>query len=567
MKIYINGKQLDTYAKSVSVKKTNNLWKFGKAEFERTQTISVPATNNNKALLDFADEFRTQSSVARGYVDCLTELDGVVKPARLYVSGYKGGEFSCILTFGKELEILDKKLSEFIDKEMFVLIGSAGYEIIRAYDKDGVAQENAFISSSLIMNLIKNSVTDVINFSDFNAGYAGLLTEYGAHDMDKIGVDYYNSITRLNYGGISTSESSAKLAYETRINGILTNYKKTTAVPYIMEQRGYVRTGQIISNGYARFEYFQVPADIDLVFGAGCEEYSVIFLDRQYLDLGNGGLFYHLIRQQFGKYIDFTHGYNNYTYTDGDLSNAKIRVPAYTPFIVCDASDYYWNTQDDDYTYTGGLYSKNINTSFNLTARLPTINISVMPDITLYQFLQMICAANGVLMYFDGTKYRTTNLGNIYNTVFDTKIISAGSFDLSDKAFGFARNNVIKYKEGDVSISYKIDNLHISEEKTIFEIPFGSGETYKDSVKATEKFPLYVDVRYGETADVLPLTKNAYFEAILANTRQVKIKFRMSYLDFDDVAELDCFRYKGALLQWVDLTWSDGWCTATLQTV
>ena len=72
MKIYIDGKQLDTYAKSVSVKKTNNLWMFGKAEFERTQTISVPATNNNKALLDFADEFRTQSAVARGYVECLT---------------------------------------------------------------------------------------------------------------------------------------------------------------------------------------------------------------------------------------------------------------------------------------------------------------------------------------------------------------------------------------------------------------------------------------------------------------------------------------------------------------
>lgn len=567
MKIYIDGKQLDTYAKSVSVKKTNNLWKFGKAEFERTQTISVPATNNNKALLDFADEFRTQSAVARGYVECMTELDGVVKPARLYVSGYKGGEFSCILTFGKELEILDKKLSELIDKERFLLIGSGGYEIIRAYNKDGVAQENAFISSSLIMNLIKNSVTDIINFSDFNAGHAGIITEYGAHDLDRIGVDYYNSITRLNYGGISTSESSSKLAYETSINGILANYKKTTSVPYIMEQTGYVRNGQIISNGYARFEYFQVPADIDLVFGAGCKEYSVIFLNEQYLDLGNGGMFSTLIVKQFGKYIDFTHGYNNYTYTDGDLSNTKIRVPAYTAFIVCNSSDYYWNTPDDDYTYTGGLYSIRINTSFNFTARLPTISISVMPDITLYQFLQIICAINGVFMYFDGTKYRTTNLKNIYNAVFDTKIISEGSFDLSDKAFGFSRNNVVKYKEGDVSISYKIYNLHISEEKTIFEIPFGSGEAYKDSVRATEKFPLYVDVKYGETADVLHLTKNDNLNAILSNTRQVKIRFRMPYIDFDDVSELDCFRYKGALLQWVDLTWSDGWCTATLQTV
>ena len=65
MRIWINDTQLDTYEGSVSVSKTNNLWKFGKAEFVHTQTVKIPATNKNKAMLDFADEFRTQSRVAR----------------------------------------------------------------------------------------------------------------------------------------------------------------------------------------------------------------------------------------------------------------------------------------------------------------------------------------------------------------------------------------------------------------------------------------------------------------------------------------------------------------------
>ena len=114
MRIWINDTQLDTYEGSVSVSKTNNIWKFGKAEFVHTQTVKLPATNNNKALLDFADEFRTQSSVARGFVDCLVDIDGVFEEGRLYVSGYEDGEFSVIITFGKELRSLDVKVSDVL---------------------------------------------------------------------------------------------------------------------------------------------------------------------------------------------------------------------------------------------------------------------------------------------------------------------------------------------------------------------------------------------------------------------------------------------------------------------
>ena len=65
----------------------------------------------------------------------------------------------------------------------------------------------------------------------------------------------------------------------------------------------------------------------------------------------------------------------------------------------------------------------------------------------------------------------------------------------------------------------------------------------------------------------LNVTKISGLDEFLSKTRQVKIKFRMTYLDFASIKELDNFEYKGATLQWSSLQWSDGWCTATLQTL
>ena len=158
MRIWINDTQLDTYEGSVSVTKTNNLWKFGKAEFVHTQTVKIPATNNNRALLDFADEFRTQSSVARGFVNCLVDIDGVFEQGRLYVSGYADGEFSVIITFGKELRSLDVKVSdvlgEYVDINKLVGLDNS-FKELSMYDIDGNVIKRFCVTFNYLMQLKK----------------------------------------------------------------------------------------------------------------------------------------------------------------------------------------------------------------------------------------------------------------------------------------------------------------------------------------------------------------------------------------------------------------------------
>lgn len=564
MKIYINGKQLDTYAKSVSVKKTNNLWKFGKAEFERTQTIQVPATNNNKALLDFADEFRTQSAVSRGYVECLTELDGVVKPARLYVSGYKGGDFSCILTFGKELQPLDLKLSEVVDfgdTPIFVGQYPDDLDIKGAYDKDGNAIERVVISNDFI---VRNLNLDFLDKDAFNDGYLNIGVMV---DISKDNILKKSKATPVilgrRYGGLSDDPAVLMTAYTMSLNNPhLKSFKVEERYNGVFLPNGELIQNvicQVVNNNagtrtdyYANIEYYQFPFDVDLHFGAGND---------------NTILYYEGLRELVGI-KQREHGA---VITGTPITGRTIRITAGTKFGLMSADDIWQNYNPDgigNIVVNGFFFNRSAISSFNIDINFPRITNDMLPDITVFQFLQIVAAYVGKMLYFDGSKYTLTDLSNITNTPkeFKADIVASGSYEVTDKAFDFAQNNWIKSKSGIQKTWYGIQNVHLTDDKDLLTVPFDTGSNMIGIIHLADNLPAIGNIS-SKTLQVVSFLRNSNLVGILENTRQVKIKFRMSYLDFDDVAELDCIRYKGALLQWVDLTWSDGWCTATLQTV
>ena len=567
MKIYIDGKQLDTYAKSVSVKKTNNLWKFGKAEFERTQTISVPATNNNKALLDFADEFRTQSAVARGYVECMTELDGVVKPARLYVSGYKGGEFSCILTFGNELEFLDSKLSEVVDfgsTPIFAGQYAEYFDIKGAYDKDGNAIERVVVSNDII---VKNLNFDFLDKDVFYDGYLdiGVMVDISKDNiLEKSKVT--NVVVDRRYGGLSDDESNLLTAYTNVLNNpYLQSFKVIEKYDGVLLPNGELIPNvicQVVNNNagtrinyYANIEYYQFPFDVDLYFGAGNDK-TILY----YEGLGELVGIKQRERGSAGAIV-----------SAAPITGKTIRISAGEKFGIMSADDILLNYNPDGVgavVVNGFFFDRSPISSFNIDINFPRLTNDMLPDITVFNFLQVIGAYNGKMLYFDGSKYTLTDLSNITNTPkeFNADIVASNSYEVKDKAFEFAQNNWIKSKSGIQYTWYGVQNVHLSDNKDLLTVPFDTGSNMIGVLHVAESLPAIGNIS-SKTLQVISFSRNANLVDILENTRQVKIKFRMPYIDFDDVAELDCFRYKGALLQWVDLTWSDGWCTATLQTL
>ena len=305
MRIWINDTQLDTYDGSVSVTKTNNLWKFGKAEFVHTQTVKLPATNNNKALLDFADEFRTQSAVARGFVNCLVDIDGVFEEGRLYVSGYSDGEFSVIITFGKELRSLDVKLVDAIkDSAMpdHLRIGaSQDFVGAKLYDKDGTEVKKAAVKTNYLISLLNASGMSIIDYNAFAHTTLGIAFGVGADDVPIYDKDIPINFKRIGNSVVSEEQSTTDIAYSYNFADFpdFSKYAKVTRNAYKLYVFKNTRP-LTIKNYYGRIGYFQFPFDIELRFGSNANGYAVGFLDE-----GQASTYEFIpVTQWFGHYIN-----------------------------------------------------------------------------------------------------------------------------------------------------------------------------------------------------------------------------------------------------------------------
>lgn len=575
MRIWINDTQLDTYEGSVSVTKTNNLWKFGKAEFVHTQTVKLPATNNNKALLDFADEFRTQSSVARGFVDCLVDIDGAFEQGRLYVSGYANGEFSVIMTFGKELQSLDVKLVEAIkDSAMpeHLRIGDTGNFVgAKLYDKDGADVKKAAVKTNYLMSLLNASGMSVINYDVFNHTTLGIAFGVDADDVPIYDKDIPVNFKRIGNSVVSEDRNTTDIAYTYNFADFadFAAYAKVTRNAYKLYVFKNTRP-LTIKNYYGRIGYLQFPFDIELRFGSNANGYAVGFLDE-----GQASTYEFMpVTEWQGHYINveaFTvNGVASGAEVSNNLSGEKILIPKNQKFVINYYTDFAYDKELISGSFVTGYFTQGSVNDFTL--QIPVsyglFSKQFIPDITVYQLLQIIAAYNNKMLYFNGSKYTLAAVNEITGgNDYQCKDVEKG-ITVSDKAFDFAQHNYVDYKSGGKSIDYTTNNVHLSEENTLLTIPFDGGAVPTGKFRLADEFPAIgsiLPVTYLMYA--LNVTKVIGLDEFLSSTRQVKIKFRMSYLDFIGTKELDNFEYQGATLQWSSLQWSDGWCTATLQTL
>lgn len=575
MRIWINDTQLDTYEGSVNVSKTNNLWKFGKAEFVHTQTVKIPATNNNKALLDFADEFRTQSAVARGFVDCLVEIDGVFEQGRLYVSGYSDGEFSVIITFGKELRSLDVKLVDAIkDSAMpeHLRIGaSQDFVGAKLYDKDGAQVKKAAVKTNYLMSLLNASGMSVINYDVFNNTTLGIAFGVDADDVPMCDKDISVNFRRIGNSVVSEDGNTKDIAYRYNFADFadFAKYAKVKRNAYKLYVFKNTRP-LTIKNYYGRIGYFQFPFNIELRFGSNANGYAVGFLD----DAQASTYEFIPVTEWYGHYINveaFTvNGVASGAEVSNDLSGTKILIHKNKKFVINYYTDFAYEKELLSGSFVTGYFSGGRVNDFTL--QIPVsyglFSKQFIPDITVYQLLQIIAAYNNKMLYFDGSKYSLAAVSEITDgNAYICKDVTR-ELTVSDKAFDFAQHNYVDYKSGGKSIDYTTDNVHLAEENTLLTIPFDGGAVPTGKFILADDFPAIgsiLPVTYLMYA--LNVTKISGLDEFLSNTRQVKIKFRMSYIDFVSVREQDNFEYKGATLQWSSIQWADGWCTATLQTL
>ena len=322
---------------------------------------------------------------------------------------------------------------------------------------------------------------------------------------------------------------------------------------------------------YGRVGYLQFPFDIEFRFGGNANGYAVGFLDE-----GQASTFEFMpVTKWFGHYINVesfeVNGKKAGEVVSDDLSGTRLLIPANQKFVINYYTEFAYEKELISGSFVTGYFTGGSVNDFTITIPISygLFSKQFIPDITIYQFLQTLAAYKQRMLYFDGTKYTIASVGDISGgNEYVCKDVIVG-YSVTDKAFDYAQHNYVDYKSGGNVLDYTTNNVHLDEEKTILTIPFdggyyaGGGNTI---FKPADGFPAIGSVQ-GTHFRFNQVAKIGGFDAFLQKTRQVKVKFRMSYLDFVSIKELDNFEYKGARLQWSSIQWSEGWCAATLQTL
>ena len=431
------------------------------------------------------------------------------------------------------------------------------------------------VKTNYILSLLQSSGISVIDYNAFGISSLGIAFDVDAEDPTQYERSIYVSVTR-DGTYVSSEDMQTQDVIYTYALGLsdFSQYAKVSSNTYEIYYFNNLKpiSGRPYSKYYyGRISYLQFPFNIELRFGNGASDLAVGFLDES----KQGDFTYIPVTKWHGHYInveDFeVNGKKAGEVVSDDLSGTRLLIPANQKFLIYNFEDFAYNKELIEGSFVTGYFTGGSVSDFNITIPISygLFSKHVIPDLTLYHLLLTLSAYKQRLLYFDGTKYTIASVSDISSgSVHVCKDVAVG-YSVTDKAFDFAQHNYVDFKSGGNVLDYKTNNVHLSEEKTLLTIPFdggyyaGGGDTI---FKPADGFPA-IGAISSKNLRFAQISKIAGFDAFLQKTRQVKIKFRMSYLDFVGIKELDNFEYKGAPLQWSSLQWSDGWCTATLQTL
>ena len=102
---------------NLGFKAENQYFRFADVSISRSVEFAIPATDRNRAMLDFGEDATTAGTMLRKVLPCQMVYDGGEKMGTLSVTAYDGEHFSCVFYIGAS-EWLDRlqglKLSDCV---------------------------------------------------------------------------------------------------------------------------------------------------------------------------------------------------------------------------------------------------------------------------------------------------------------------------------------------------------------------------------------------------------------------------------------------------------------------
>lgn len=588
MMIYVGKHMLDTYDSSVSFTKSNNLWELSTAKLERSTTIKIPCTPTNLRVLGFPNDPATVAVSDISYLTCMVDIDGNIIPGRLYTTGYDGTNISATIIFGEDIPISDMLnktlqdiLSDVASKNLHYT-EAEGFTDVRAGDYALYPSLSFDRINSLLNEKLASTGFDIFSIAAPSPSVPDVDSSRLCVAWDKIEPTYYmrDNTVQYQYGVPSISPQNQSFTYM-RLNAFLEGSRiNTDGAKRIFTIRYPDQQGRV-ENYYIRLRGYKSPYAVQIVFPniAACDKLLLAYVDTSTTATS--------IYTYFGgRYID-SQGH----LLGGSLRGKTIVIEPNKVWTILSFDDYSYEREDDQNRIINGWHYfgafQPIVLTIGALVKSGTILTSDMiPKMTLYDWCKLNAAIQGKLFLYDGKEYRLGGFENIAsgNTIQVSE--AKEKVQIAPKVGSFAQVNTISFSGGSTpggDQEYRINNLHLSETKSLAKFQLNAGEkTYTNGI--AETYQGYYVLNHGENDATLakwtfglrvgvsgeslllqyPL---AMLEDFPSNSKQVVISCRMPYFRFAQMRSNTSVLYGLCRYSWVSATWSDGWCKLTLQRV
>lgn len=562
---------------NVQFTRENIFYRFNEISLGRSVEFDAPATDHNRKVLGFADDFTEYGESCRRFLPCEMQYDGGCDRGRLEVTGYASGAFKCIyyMSYDDKLEkIMNKPLSDCNIYSSFKP---------RQYQESPTNADSATPALGNQTLLYENGLTGAgatklvpsINVKKFceevlkGEGYSAPLI-----DIDD---DYWLVAGSINGGGTDDIDLDQISTNSATVTPAVNNYLDVADIT--LEWASLYIAGNYYGGGSVASKGFRAKTNITLKFPATFP--TGVYLVQWSSKLGNcmtiGGV--------------AADGTGDYHTADGNpspsLRGVTVNVPKGSIFFF--AENKFYNLPANEYGYrdTKNPFTVQVAATQNgdLVAGEKWDIRNNMPDMTLIEFLCQIALATGNDIAIDSNVW----IGNHGNDD-QTKLDNVTEVESVSRCVGCWGEDTkvarIKFDSADyvtqpIVTAYAVDSERISGESD-HVVGFSEGLIGTNGVLIPDMEYNSDDNKYEFKGSKWTLTRALsgfnylqrtdqpsleYCDVIADASTCVVVSFAESLADFLARRYTAWVMFRGGQFVWTDCVWSGGVTRLTLQKV
>lgn len=559
MRINVNGRYLDLYADtSLQFVRKNVLFAFDNIEVARTAEFQVPATPNNNAIFELANDPARDGIQARVRLAAELQYSGGIESGYLYINRASRAEYNVIYTYGEltKLKALKEagKIGEYMTFTDSVVINGVGmYEANAASIPllAKVAYRNG--------HTLEPTPSDVVNYAPnyFPLPSIG-LQELIEQCLQSFGLTL-DASEATTLAGVRMTIAQPKTTGEEYTNPLIVVDGQVRELCRKLLRPSNLTLAYDRGDGERLWSCQGVRTLMPIKWHFGSAATSV------YLAKYNGVRNYEVVSDQQGNPLVLA---DQEVQMDGEYLFVKSEMlPTGSDTGIAPPSDY-------TYAVSGTLTAANGTAQTGDTMYLQ----DNLPEMTLIELLKAAAALSNTLLYTDGdTIYLKAGVETTGEPIVLRDVVSVGAVER--RFADYAQRNYVTFADNwEVDEPYySISNVNIEEEKTLLEVPFSQSEMVEAYSVETNAFDALVIDRdadaeepyltehgtlilcnENEYAEPLTYANNTTIQALCERATALHVEVLMPLREFQTLDERQLLNLNGQVYVWTEAQWQDG---------